>query len=211
MLVGVGVVLAAVVGVAPAGATSCAQSTVAEQVGRADAVFVGTTSPSGADEDAVLVEVSDVYKGDVPRTAPVVAEPDMGQPQVFASDQQYVFFVQDEDGALVSGVCSGTGPVDDAVLSDLEAATSDRAAYRPAPVAPTPSAAAPEPAAPTASAAGEGTGGTDAASIDAESQQVDSPSPVVVGLIVAAVVLVVVVGPLYVRRRSRREGVGPTT
>ncbi|MBW9205254.1 hypothetical protein KV097_04800 [Mumia sp. zg.B17] len=207
VVVGAGLVLGSFLASGPAGASSCVPTPVAEQLDRADAVFVGTVTPSGAGDDAVVVAVSDVYKGEVPRTTPVVV-PEVGPPPSFEDDRQYVFFVEAAAGALVSRVCGGTRPVADAVLDDLEAATSDRSAYRPAPVAPSPSDAGPSAVEDGGTADGAGGG---ASATPEDTSEADSPPPVLIGIVVAAVVLVVVGGPFVVRRRARRETVGPTT
>ncbi len=196
---------------APAAATSCAQTDAAEQLDRSDAVFVGTPTSSAADEDTVVVAVTDVYKGEVPSTVPVQVEPDMDvQPWAFEEDQQYVFFARGaDDGALTTSVCSGTGPVDDAVLTELEAASSDRAAYRPTGPSPTPTAAVPTPV--EESAAGGVTAGSgDDVVVDGSSEDVNAISPVLVGVVILALVSLVVLAPAYRRRRSRKDSVTPT-
>ncbi|WP_370614202.1 hypothetical protein [Mumia sp. Pv 4-285] len=192
----------------PASATSCAQIDPVAQLERVDAVFVGTPTTSAADDDTVVVAVTDVYKGEVPSTTPVVMEPDMGDdPPELATDQQYVFFVQDVDGALVSGVCSGTAPVDDAVLDALEAASSDRSAYRPA--SPTPTGAFPTPVE-ESEAAADPDAADGAVVVDGASDDVNAISPVLVGVVIVALVGLVVLAPGYLRRRARKDSVGPT-
>ncbi|KHL17264.1 hypothetical protein CLV56_3122 [Mumia flava] len=192
----VGLVLAA----GPAPATSCAEQTVGEGMDDVDAVFVATVT--GTDVGVVTMEATDVYKGEV---GPLVAVEEPGAMHAtppFETGQQYVVFADEGagDDVFTLPLCSLTAPVDDALLAEVEASSSDYAAYRPtATAAPTTSRPGPT-VEPTESAATQPVAATPPAAGD--DSVGGSASMLALAGAVLAVGLVAAV-PLLRRRRAR--------
>ena len=103
----------------PAGACSCAQVDDAAAFEDADAVFVGQvirTHPArdGEPVDVVILQVSDVYKGDVDRLQGVATSADSDCGYRLDGDGIYLVFatgddlVDLEDGFYETSRCSGT-------------------------------------------------------------------------------------------------------
>jgi hypothetical protein len=117
--------------VAPAGACSCAASTEADAFRGADAVFVGTVVDYTAEEPMTAstgpavwsFAVSDVYKGEVTATQPVVSAVSGATCGLEMPHQgEYLVFATAEGSGLHAGLCGGTrstaaGPLDPALAS----------------------------------------------------------------------------------------------
>jgi hypothetical protein len=100
----------------PATACSCAVRDLADQVQTASNVFVGTVST--ADETSATFDVDRVYKGTDPRTTPISNGGGVGSTCAipFAEGRRYVVFAALQNGALSTGLCSGT--TDDLSVAD---------------------------------------------------------------------------------------------
>ncbi|MDN5893433.1 MAG: hypothetical protein L0H93_05355, partial [Nocardioides sp.] len=144
----------------PAHACSCIRSSTAEQAAGATHVFVGTitsTSPGQARLLTYDIDVSEVYKGDVPevtqlRSSSGGASCGLGK---LPSERSIAFFATaDTAGTLVSNACSGTTLVSGGLSREMSATMGDPALLNQSGEAvPQPQAASPQPG-----SGGEGAG-----------------------------------------------------
>ncbi|HYI63133.1 MAG TPA: hypothetical protein VEW93_15180 [Acidimicrobiales bacterium] len=101
-----------------AGACSCAESTPAEEVARAEVVFTGTVvasrpvpadDPSGAGNLDHTVEVDRVYKGDVAAEVIVMGVEDTSSCGYAFAPGRYLVYGSQEDGERINtSLCSAT-------------------------------------------------------------------------------------------------------
>lgn len=122
---------------APAAACSCVQVDLPSLAKQHDAVFVAT--PVSVDEEdgrrVYEVRVSDVYKGSPGSTTKVTTEAsDAACGIELDLDEQYLLLGKAaKNGDVRTSVCSGTRPVSDRVLADVEKALGPATPYRGAP------------------------------------------------------------------------------
>lgn len=119
----------------PAYACTCAQIDLQTQAKQADAVFVGTpvdVSTSGGN-DVYEVRVSDVYEGTAdPVTTVQTASQASACGVDLKLDRQYMFVGTQKQphGDVSTTVCSGTQPISDQVILDVEQALGPATPYR---------------------------------------------------------------------------------
>jgi hypothetical protein len=92
----------------PAGACTCAVRDLADQVQTASAVFVGTVAT--VDDTSATFDVDRVYKGNNPHATPIsnAGGVDSTCAIPFVEGRKYVVFAALQNGALSTGLCSGT-------------------------------------------------------------------------------------------------------
>jgi hypothetical protein len=117
---------AVVLGPLSAQAADCPPAHTADQTKEAAGVFTGTVTDSrsgradGSRTTTYDVEVDRVYKGDV-KTATVEVTTDRGATGLdLTADKEYVFFVEEDGGALTSDGCSGTARASGDLVSKVE-------------------------------------------------------------------------------------------
>jgi hypothetical protein len=187
-------VLAGWVLAAPASACSCVPATTAEQFERADAVFTASlqsrevqSGPAvhSSDDPALHVFLAHVvFKGEVHEAQTVVSAADSASCGIAVPDDEpvVVFATRSPDlpeGRYAASLCGGTGPADAAVIGELTELTTL-----------TTSTGAPG-ALPLEGSAGPETAG---------------PSPLLLGLGAAAVLVVGLAGGLLLHRRRTPGG-----
>lgn len=99
-------------------ATDCAPPLPLEKaVVMADLVFVGTVTATANNGRSATVDVTEIWRGDVPTPAAVNGGSDPTNPaeddRVFSVGTTYLFLPVLTGGALVDGVCSSTVPWSD--------------------------------------------------------------------------------------------------
>lgn len=118
---------AVVLGQLPARAADCPPAHTADLTKQAPGVFTGTVTDArdgrtdGRRTTTYDVEVDRVYKGDV-RTASVEVTTDRDKSGLgeLAADKDYVFFVEQDGGALTSDRCSGTARASGELVDKVE-------------------------------------------------------------------------------------------
>lgn len=117
---------------ATAHACYCAAPSDRQAARQSDAVFTGTfarfvpSSDTGRIPASQLTtyrfDVVEVFAGDVGATADVSSLTGCGLERIEV-DREYVVFATRQDGVLMSGLCSGTGPADAARVAAVESVT----------------------------------------------------------------------------------------
>jgi hypothetical protein len=121
---------------APAWACSCASSTVAESVDRADVVLLGRLSrsdgpskvgllPSSDDPVEYTFAVEEVYKGRAAATTHVVSPASSASCGLegLLPGREYVVFAQAQGGELRAGLCGGSDLAATGLVADVEGVT----------------------------------------------------------------------------------------
>lgn len=140
LLVGFGIA-ALLPATAPCAAPRCsclAEPQVAEAAGRADAVFSGvalsvtdSTDVDGYPERRVAFRVDAAWKGAPGETVVIstgLGGGDCGYP--FRAGREYLVFAEAEDGALFTGICSLTSPIEEAEAELALLGTPERTRHR---------------------------------------------------------------------------------
>jgi hypothetical protein len=100
-------VVALLAPVRPATACTCAQRELSEYVATASTVFLGTVVTSGS--DGTTFDVSRVFKGDGPGSAPIAnGGAAAGCAVPFVEGRRYVVFAALQNDALSTDICAGT-------------------------------------------------------------------------------------------------------